>query len=110
MTRLEHLLTILVEECGETGQRATKALRFGIKEVQKGQDLDNSQRLTYEFNDIVAMMEMLQEEGHLDVVIDREAIGKKKEKVEKYLLLSQEQGTLDNLAQFPLTPDECIKQ
>lgn len=96
MTRNEHLLVILAEECGETAQRATKALRFGINEVQPGQDQDNSERLIYEFNDIVAMMEMLQEEGIVDRIIDLEYIEKKKAKVEKYLLLSKEQGTLTN--------------
>ena len=29
MTREEHLLTIVAEECAEVAQRATKALRFG---------------------------------------------------------------------------------
>lgn len=94
MTRNEHILTIVAEECVETAQRASKALRFGIDEVQEGQDLTNSERLIYEFNDIVATMELLYEEGLIDRIFDRAYIEKKKLKIEKYLLLSKEQGTL----------------
>lgn len=114
MNRKEHLLTILVEECGETAQRATKALRFGINEVQKGQDLDNAERLIYEFNDIVAMMQMLKNEGMIDRVFDLVYQNKKVAKVEKYLELSKAQGTLipdlQELLAHPLTPDECFKK
>ena len=98
MTRLEHLLTILAEECIETGQRATKALRFTMEEVQPGQELSNAERLIYEFNDIVAMMELLRDEGYLGAgktIFDIEAINKKKAKVEQFLQYSKELGTLD---------------
>lgn len=46
------LLTILVEECAEVAQRATKALRFGLDEVQSGQPFDNAYRLSQEIGDI----------------------------------------------------------
>lgn len=96
MNRTEILLTILSEECNETGQRACKALRFTLNEKQEGQDLTNAERLIYEFNDIVAIMEILKEEGHLDKVIDRDAIEKKKIRVEKYIQHSIDVGALKN--------------
>jgi hypothetical protein len=61
MNNTEHLLTILSEECVETAQRVSKAIRFGLTEVQEGQHLNNAERLVYEFNDIVAVMELLHE-------------------------------------------------
>jgi hypothetical protein len=45
MTREQHLLTILAEECGEVVQRASKAIRFGLDESQPGQLDDNKKRL-----------------------------------------------------------------
>ncbi len=94
MNRLEHLLTRITEECHETGQRACKALNFTLEEIQPGQNLTNAERIVYEFNDIVAVMEMLYEEGHIKKVIDPEAIALKKIKVEKWLEYSKKIGTL----------------
>jgi hypothetical protein len=92
MTKNELLLTILAEECVETAQRATKSIRFGIDEIQKNQELNNSERLIYEFNDIYAVMEMLLEEGVISTIIDRDAIEKKKQKILKYMEYSRSLG------------------
>ncbi len=94
MNRVELLLTLLSEECGETAQRASKAIRFTLEEVQEGQELTNAQRIIYEFNDIVAVMDVLVEEGYLDKVIDQDAILLKREKIKKYLKYSESLGTL----------------
>ena len=94
MNRLEHLLIILSEECDETGQRASKALRFGISEIQPNQQLTNAERIVYEFNHILAMMEMLQAEGYINSIIDRDAIEQKKINVKSHFNLSIKQGTL----------------
>lgn len=102
MNRKEHLFTIISEECNEVGQRASKALRFGVNEVQPGQELTNAQRLIYEFSDLMAVMEMLVDEGHLPYVFDRIMIEKKKKKIEEYIQYSKIMGTL--------TPDcKCAK-
>jgi len=98
MNRLEHLLTILTEECAEVQQAGTKTLRFGLEE---GRDLsameygNNVQRLRHEINDMLAMVEMLEGEG-LDLSPDKTLRKQKKDKVEKYLLYSKECGTLDS--------------
>lgn len=89
MTRQEHLLTLLVEECCETAQRATKALRFGLEEIQEGQNLTNAERIREEFNHIVAAFEML-DIGY----VDRYSIETKMKKVNKFLEYSKEVGTL----------------
>lgn len=53
------LLTILIEECAEVQQRATKMLRFGRDEIQPGQPLSNSVRLAHELGDLDAMVDLL---------------------------------------------------
>lgn len=92
MNRLEHLLWVLAEECAEVAQRASKAARFGMDEVQPGQALTNEERLWQEMNDLCAAGEMLitlRCQGGLD----RGAVDAKKTKVEKFLLYSTECGT-----------------
>ncbi len=94
MDRIEHLFTILGEEGAEITQRTSKVNRFGIKEVQPGQEKTNAQRVVEEYADVLAVAEMLQDEG----VIELTGIGKlmdaKKIKVEKFLEYSAKQGTL----------------
>ncbi len=100
MTRTEHLLTMLAEECAEVAQRASKAVRFGPNEIQPGQGGTNAVCIHLEFADLLAVYEMLHEDavifargftpdGHM-----RELMGAKKAKVEKYLAYSAECGTL----------------
>lgn len=94
MDKLQYLLIKLSEECDELGQRASKALIFGLDEVQAEQKFTNAQRIVYEYNDILAVMEMLLEEKGIDKIIDREAIEKKKNKIKKWMLYSRERGIL----------------
>jgi hypothetical protein len=96
MKRKEHLLTILAEECNETAQRVSKALRFTLEEIQPGQELTNAERILEEFSQLYAMVEMLHDEGHLTSILNESIIKKKKLAVEKYLLHSKEVGTLDD--------------
>jgi len=90
VTRTEHLLDILIEECAEVIQRATKAKRFGLEEVQPEQTLSNMERIAYELNDVVAVADMLQCDW-----MDERAVDAKKSKVEHFLEYSKECGTLD---------------
>ena len=91
MTRTEHLLDILIEECAEVIQRATKAKRFGLLEIQPEQPLTNERRIVYEVNDLVAVADMLLGSSWEDV----EMIIAKKRKVEHFLEYSKQCGTLD---------------
>jgi hypothetical protein len=94
MTKEQLLLTILGEECNETAQRASKAIRFGMDEVQEGQSLTNAQRIIYEFNDIVGTMEFLYGERLIPNPYDTVAAGLKKVKIQKWLDYSKECGVL----------------
>ena len=94
MTHNENLLVCLLEECGETGQRASKALRFGINEIQKGQPLTNAERIVYEFNDIMAVMEIMRDAGLISKIIDRDAIELKKKKLLEGIIYSIKEGCI----------------
>lgn len=108
MTRSDHLLTILAEESVEVAQRATKALRFGISEVQPSQTLDNAERIVEEYADLVATIEMLEAAGLLRMgETFRDQVEAKKIKVERYLAYSRAQGRLDD-AQPPCESDNIL--
>ena len=97
MTHDEHLMTTAAEEAMEVGHRVTKALRFGLTEVQAGQDLTNGERIIEEFHDLFAMVDWLVEDGLLPdvpLVPDSRVMGAKRAKVEKFLGISLAQGTL----------------
>ena len=94
MTRLEHLFACLIEECAEVSQRATKALRFGALEVQPGQRKHNITRLSEEFNDLLAVAQMVNE-YHNGLIPDQKHIDKKKRKILKYMRYAREKGALE---------------
>lgn len=100
MTRIEHLLWILSEECAEVAHRASKAARFGMDNIEEGQDLTNEQRIWVELNDLIAAAEMIADEYKLSSYSDERAIQRKKDKVEKFLKYSEEIGTLDPQKSF----------
>ena len=94
MTYDENLLVCLSEECDEVSQRACKALRFGIDEIQEGQELTNAERIVYEFNDLFAVMEMLADRGLIHKILDRTAIEQKKIKVLEGIKYSIKEGCI----------------
>jgi len=96
MTKPEYLLVCLAEECVEVAQRATKALRFGLDEVQPGQELTNKQRLLYELCDLQAVVERLINESLLpdDMLQCQSMIDAKNAKLDKFIEYSRKLGTL----------------
>lgn len=95
MKRAEHLIACLAEECDEVGQRCMKALRFGLSEVQPGQPLTNAQRIVQEYYDLLAVVEMLDDEGLIEAPFPERHIREAKQaKVEKFMAYAAEQGAL----------------
>lgn len=102
MTRKEALLVMLMEECNEVAQRASKILRFGVNEVQPGQEKTNAQRLMDEVEDFIGVYQMItgcavapsEECYRRDPVDVMAGIMNKKAKVEKFLEYSKECGTI----------------
>lgn len=83
--RESEILIILIEECAEVQQRATKMLRFGRDEVQPGQPLSNMERLSQELGDLQAILTLAEDAG----LVSRDIAGKqapiKFEKLERYM-------------------------
>ena len=61
--REREILNIIIEECAEVQHRACKALRFGLSEVQPGQDLDNAARLSDEIGDLGGILNLAFADG-----------------------------------------------
>ena len=59
MNETEYLLMVFAEECAEVAQRASKAARFGLSEVQPGQFDDNRRRIEHELGDLMGVADML---------------------------------------------------
>ena len=57
----------MAEECSEVAQRISKALRFGLEEIQPGQDLKNSERIYQEMSDLLTVAKMVQRETGVHV-------------------------------------------
>lgn len=95
MNRSEHLLSCLSEECAEVAQRVSKALRFGLDEVQPGQPLRNSDRIEEELRDLFAVAHILASEGVIGWCLPEAAeVSMKMAKIEKFMAISREQGVL----------------
>ncbi len=94
MTKVEHLLVCLMEECSEVQKEASKALRFGVdsKDVFKYEKETHGEKIVTEFADILAIIYLLQEEGVVPDVNMRAMIAKKKEKTMRYINRELEKG------------------
>jgi len=94
MNRAEHLLACLAEECAEVAQRVSKALRFGLREVEPGQASDNADRIADELADLIAVGEILVQEGIIpDPIVETL---EKLAKIERFMAISREQGVLSD--------------
>lgn len=104
MKRNDHLMWVIGEEASEVSlcanavtQRASKAARFGVDEVQPGQQLTNMERLLDEYADLTGALEMLCADLGIEFPPSNFAdrIAAKIGKVERYLIYSAQCGTLD---------------
>lgn len=91
MTVEQCLLVCVMEECAEVAHRASKALRFGMDEVQPGQPLTNEDRLWGEVNDLIGVLILLQEKRDHPGPSDH-AVQQKRGKVERFMAYSVECG------------------
>ena len=101
MTRNEHLLTIIMEECAEVIHRASKALRFGLTDVDINTGKTAAQSIIDEMNDLVGVYQMFTEENVTlfgaygeERIEWLSAMMDKRKRVEHYLKYSAQCGTL----------------
>ena len=86
LNKTEHLLTCLMEECAEIQKAAAKALRFGLDDHAPNSDSNNSEDISTEIIDLLAIIEMLKEENIIPDSYQHNAdslIARKKEKVKQ---------------------------
>jgi hypothetical protein len=111
MTEDECRFLILMEEAAEIQQRVSNLLRFGINEIEPGQEQSNVTRLRAEICDLKAMIWLLEENGNLEPISDNDenlAIIAKRKKVEKYMKYSIECGRVaSNRAGLETGPERC---
>jgi NTP pyrophosphatase (non-canonical NTP hydrolase) len=79
------ILTMLIEECAEIQQRATKLIRFGRDEIQEGQDLTNAQRLADEILDFMLVLGFVKELNLVDYAPFLEDMHRRHQKKLKYI-------------------------
>lgn len=101
MTTSEHLLCCLAEECAEIAEicsrisiRASKAIRFGISDLEPGEERTAAERLVVELADLLAVVEILEVRG----IITRAMVGRKKAKLSMFMSYAATHGTLDEAA------------
>jgi dihydroorotase len=97
MNSVEHLLTCLAEECSEVQKEISKSLRFGLDDSYPGTNTTNVENIVNECIDMIAVIELLEEQGVIKKVnIDYrdKCIRLKKEKVLKYMEYARNKGTL----------------
>jgi hypothetical protein len=100
MTREEHLLVIIAEECSEIAKNATKALRFGLDDCEPGQPDNNATRMLLELTDLLAVFEMMEVNDVMCAAYDevtenrRGLMDAKIAKVERFFEYSRQKGLL----------------
>jgi NTP pyrophosphatase (non-canonical NTP hydrolase) len=92
MNRQQLLLAKLAEECNEVAQIALKTQQFGLDEKRPGQPYTNAERVHQELNDLLAIVEMLNDEIAFGFEPNRIEIHSKKKKVNRFADYSAELG------------------
>jgi NTP pyrophosphatase (non-canonical NTP hydrolase) len=96
MTKTEHLLVVLAEECAEVQQAVTKALRFGLDDGYPEGNTTNREDIEGELHDLLAVARTLCEAGAFKTwkIEDREAwVRDKQKRVKQYLRYAKTRGT-----------------
>lgn len=82
--QLDELMVVLMEECGEVTQAASKCYRFGF-------DMYNQSRLEKEIGDLLCMVDLLKEQNLISQVSLDHQIEYKRRKLTKYSTLVEEE-------------------
>lgn len=93
MDETQYLLTVLSEEAVEVSHAAHKVIRFTPHDSHTIGGPTNLENLEKEYNDLIAMVEMLAEKG-IVIGVSRELIAKKKQRVLDYMAYSRQLGVV----------------
>ena len=98
MKYTQFLLIKVMEECAEVTQRASKAIQFGLTEIEPNQNLTNLERLNTEVKDLIIVLAELdtytQSVGGVDCLPTEDEMDAKLKKIEKYLNYSKDIGEI----------------
>lgn len=96
MNYKEYLLVCLAEECAEVIQNCTKIQRFGWhdRNITIENARTNLEELNLEFNDIIAIVQLLAGRG-VDIGTDDKLIKAKTERTHKWANYAAQQGRVD---------------
>ena len=95
MNKQEYLLTCIAEECGELQHAIFKMLRFGTEDRHPDGGDTNVENFFKELTDLVAVIDLAEQEGVLpEVQTPEQGIQAKQEKVLEFMEYSEVQGTL----------------
>ena len=92
MNNLQYLLVKLAEEAGEVAKNSLKTTQFGINSVINGTAVNNFKMTHSELDDLLAIVEMLNEECAFGYTPNEVAIARKKIKVDNYRKISTQLG------------------
>lgn len=115
MTREQYLLQCLQEECAEVTLIASKINRFGLESYHPDDPEKRTNRslLTKEVLDVMALIQIIGVNGLLEPMNPKQAaesMENKLQKLDKYMLISEELGHLQKDPQEQdLAPVEPIK-
>jgi hypothetical protein len=85
--REREILTVLIDECGEVIQSATKLLRFG-KENRPDTGKSNTDVLSEECGDLRYLLTMVRDADLTDAVVERQAAERKHDRMRWYMQTS----------------------
>lgn len=89
----EYLLVCLAEEFNESAQEVAKCLRFTCMDKHPSKPHTNLQGLIKEFSQVIAVIEMLEDEG-ISISVDRDEVESKKRRLLQYAEHSRQLGAL----------------
>jgi NTP pyrophosphatase (non-canonical NTP hydrolase) len=92
MNKTEEALGILQEECAEVIVEVSKIRRFGLNSVSWKTNVPHNETLEMEVGDVLAMVDILLEQGILDQANLVAAKQAKKEKLKKFSNLYTTEG------------------
>ena len=96
MNKAEYLLVCLTEEAAEISQAVCKIQRFGPDNSETSTTKTNIEQLTTEVNDLVAILELLSEEGViLPNLYCKEQVELKKKKLKDWMVVSEHLNLLN---------------
>ena len=95
MNREQYLLTKLGEEATEIAQIALKTQQFGKGEKYHKHDLNNEERINVEFNDLLAIVDLLNQEFGYDLKPIPSFKIAKQAKIEQYYEYSKDLGMVE---------------